>query len=135
MGKLTSEVKHAIGKADLFPLATASATGMPNVVPIKFVYVQDDDTLWLVDNFMTKTMQNLQQNQQASLNVLVTEDDIYLQIKGTTQIETHGDNYQAMREKVLAVKPDAPAKSLVLLKVTEVYQCKPGDTLGQRLDQ
>lgn len=135
MAKLTTELKQAIEKAELYPLATASDTGMPNVIPIKFVFVADDDTLWLTDNFMAKTMKNLRQNPQAAINIDIPSDDIYLQIKGTTQIETIGENYESMREKVLAVKPDAPAKSLVVMKITEIYQCLPGDTLGQRLDQ
>jgi predicted pyridoxine 5'-phosphate oxidase superfamily flavin-nucleotide-binding protein len=135
MAKLTTELKQAIAKAELYPLATASKTGMPNVIPIKFVFVADDDTLWLTDNFMNKTMKNLRQNPQAALNVDIPSDNIYIQIKGTTEIESIGENYEAMRKKVLAVKPDAPANSLVIMKITEIYQCLPGDTLGQRLDK
>ena len=62
MGKLSNVVKDAIGKADLYPLATASISGLPNVIPIKLVFIESDNELWLVDNFMTKTLQNLQQN-------------------------------------------------------------------------
>jgi predicted pyridoxine 5'-phosphate oxidase superfamily flavin-nucleotide-binding protein len=36
MGKLSTALKNAIEKAELFPLATASGSGLPNVVPIKF---------------------------------------------------------------------------------------------------
>ena len=62
MGKLSTVLKEAIVKAELYPLATASSSGLPNVVPIKLVFIENDNELWLVDNFMTKTLQNLQQN-------------------------------------------------------------------------
>ena len=134
MGKLSTALKNAIEKAELFPLATASDSGLPNVVPIKFVLIENDDELWLVDNFMDKTLQNLQQNPAAALNILIPDDNISFQIKGHTRIETEGANYQRMRDVVLKVKPDAPAKSLIVMDITEIFDCWPGNTIGQRLD-
>jgi predicted pyridoxine 5'-phosphate oxidase superfamily flavin-nucleotide-binding protein len=134
MGKLSTALKNAIEKAELFPLATASDSGLPNVVPIKFVLIENDDELWLVDNFMGKTLQNLQQNPAAALNILIPDDNISFQIKGHTRIETEGENYQRMRDVVLKVKPDAPAKSLIVMDITEIFDCWPGKTIGQRLD-
>ncbi len=134
MGKLSAALKKAIEKAELYPLATASESGLPNVVPIKFVLIENDDQLWLVDNFMVKTLHNLQQNPLVALNVLIPEDNISIQIKGKAYIVTEGEMYQRMRETVLKVKPDAPAKSLIVMDITEIFDCWPGDTLGQRLD-
>jgi len=134
MGKLTDAVKNAIKEADLYPLATASNSGHPNVVPVKFVLIENDSELWLVDNFMDKTLTNLVQNPIAALNILVPEKDIAYQIKGTTTIETRGDNYQKMRDIVLEVKPDAPAKGLIVMQVTEVFDCWQGPTIGHRID-
>ena len=134
MGKLSTALKNAIEKSELFPLATASDSGLPNVVPIKFVLIENDDELWLVDNFMGKTLQNLQQNPVAALNVLIPNDNISFQIKGNTRIETEGENYQRMRDVVLKAKPDAPAKSLIIMDITEIFDCWPGNTIGQRLD-
>jgi predicted pyridoxine 5'-phosphate oxidase superfamily flavin-nucleotide-binding protein len=134
MGKLNSTLKAAIEQADLYPLATASSAGLPNVVPVKFVLIENDDELWLVDNFMDKTLSNLEQNPVVALNVLIPEQNISYQIKGKTQIETTGDKYQKMRDIVLKVKPDAPAKGLVIMHVTEVFDCWPGPTIGNRLD-
>ena len=83
---------------------------------------------------MDKTLTNLVQNPIAALNILVPEKDIAYQIKGTTTIETRGDNYQKMRDIVLEVKPDAPAKGLIVMQVTEVFDCWPGPTIGHRID-
>lgn len=134
MGKLNNQVKIAIEQADLYPLATASNTGHPNVIPVKFVLIENDDELWLVDNFMDKTLTNLEQNPVVALNVLIPEQNISYQIKGKTQIETSGDKYQKMRDIVLKIKPDAPAKGLIVMHVTEVFDCWPGATIGHRLD-
>jgi uncharacterized protein len=135
MGKLNNQVKAAIKQADLYPLATASNIGHPNVIPVKFVLIENDDELWLVDNFMDKTLTNLEQNPAVALNVLIPEQNISYQIKGKTQIETSGDKYQKMRDIVLKIKPDAPAKGLIVMHVSEVFDCWPGATIGHRLDR
>ena len=134
MGKLSNVVKDAIEKAELYPFATASTSGLPNVIPIKLVFIENDNELWLVDNFMTKTIQNLQQNPAAALNVMIPDDKISYQIKGHTRIETKGDNYNRMRETVLKANPDHPAKSLVIKHITEIFDCWPGISIGNRLD-
>tara|TARA_B110000027_G_C15956327_1_gene227865 strand:- start:42 stop:449 length:408 start_codon:yes stop_codon:yes gene_type:complete len=134
MGKLSTALKGAIVKAELYPLATASSSGLPNVVPIKLVFIENDNELWLVDNFMTKTLQNLKQNPSAALNILIPDDNISYQIKGNTRIETDGENYNRMRESVLKANPDHPAKSLVIMQITEIFDCWPGSTIGDRLD-
>ena len=134
MGKLSTAVKEAIVKAELYPLATASSSGLPNVIPIKLVFIENDNELWLVDNFMTKTLKNLQQNPAAALNILVPDEKISYQIKGHTRIETEGKNYNRMKKKVLEANPDHPAKSLVIMHITEIFDCWPGNTIGNRLD-
>ena len=134
MGKLSTVVKNAIEKAELYPLATASSSGLPNVIPIKLVFIENDNELWLVDNFMTKTLHNLQQNPAAALNILIPDDEISYQIKGLTRIETEGKRYNRMREAVLKANPAHPAKSLVIMDITEIFDCWPGSTIGNRLD-
>ena len=134
MGKLSIALKEAIVKAELYPLATASSSGLPNVIPIKLVFIENDNELWLVDNFMTKTLKNLQQNPAAALNILVPDEKISYQIKGHTRIETEGKNYNRMKKKVLKANPDHPAKSLVIMHITEIFDCWPGSTIGNRLD-
>ena len=134
MGKLSIALKEAIVKAELYPLATASSSGLPNVIPIKLVFIENDNELWLVDNFMTKTLKNLQQNPAAALNILIPDEKISYQIKGHTRIETEGKNYNRMKKKVLKANPEHPAKSLVIMHITEIFDCWPGSTIGNRLD-
>lgn len=53
--KLSEEMKTAFSKVKIFPVATASNDGIPNVVPIGFCQLVDDETIWIVDNFMVKS--------------------------------------------------------------------------------
>ena len=134
-GKINSSTKKSHRGKPSLRIATTSNESVPNVVPVKFIIIENDDELWLVDNFMTKTLQNLQDNPIAALNILLPDQEISFQIKGTTSITSSGDKYQKMRDIVLAVKPDAPAKSLVIMNITEIFDCWPGNTIGQRLDK
>ena len=69
MAKLTEEMKTAFSKVKVFPVATASKDGIPNVVPIGFCWIVDDETVWIADNFMTKSLANLAENPVVALDV------------------------------------------------------------------
>jgi predicted pyridoxine 5'-phosphate oxidase superfamily flavin-nucleotide-binding protein len=130
---LTPEMKAAIAKAEVIPLATASSSGVPNVVPIRYVEVVADDLLWITDNYLRKTLENLRENPQAAFYVCSSEPKLAFQVKGSVEIATEGDDYQRMRARVLGLKPGLPAKSLVVLRIAEIYQCLPGSEAGARL--
>ena len=54
MVKLDEKMKTAFSKVKIFPVATASKDGVPNVVPIGFCQLVDDETIWIADNFMLR---------------------------------------------------------------------------------
>lgn len=130
---LTPDMKQALQQAELFPLATATKDGIPNVVPVKFVRVASDDRLWITDNYFNKTLANLRENPVAALYVYSTEPKLCVQIKGTVEVHTEGKDYEAMKAQVRQQKPDYPAKSLVVLQITGIFQCLPAAVPGQRL--
>ena len=130
---LTAEIQDAINRADLLPFATATPDGIPNVVPVKFVWVAAPDTLWIADNYFDKTLANLRANPQAALYVWSADPKLCVQIKGDITLHTEGPDYEAMRARTRAEKPDIPARSLVKLRVREIFQCLPGDGPGRRL--
>jgi len=133
MAKLTSDMKQAFNYTRLFPLATSTSSGIPNVVPVKFVFVESNDELWIVDNFMSKTINNMRKNPQAALYVYASDINICCQIKGNISIQTSGDKYDRMRKNVHKLFPDSPAKSLVVMNITDIYQCMPGINPGERI--
>jgi predicted pyridoxine 5'-phosphate oxidase superfamily flavin-nucleotide-binding protein len=93
MVKMTAEMKEAFSKVKLFPVATASKTGVPNVAPIAFVIMMGDDTLWLADNFMKKTLANLKENPNIAVYAWEPESKKCLQLKGKVEIKTSGPDY------------------------------------------
>jgi len=133
MSKLTDEVKSAIAGQGVFPVATASRDGCPNVVPISFVRVFDEENLLIVDNFMHKTRQNMEDNPQMAICVWDLERRLSYQLKGTTSIYHSGPVFEAalawVKEKMPALQP----KSAILMKVTDIYVCQPGENLGRKL--
>ena len=62
MVKLTAEIKEAFGKMKVFPVATATKDGTPNVIPLGIAELVSDDKVWFVDNFMNKTLSNIRVN-------------------------------------------------------------------------
>jgi predicted pyridoxine 5'-phosphate oxidase superfamily flavin-nucleotide-binding protein len=133
MVALTAEMKDLFSKVKLFPVATASKKGVPNVAPIAFVLLVKDDTIWLADNFMQKTLANVKENPRAAIYLYDSESKKCFQVKGTIDVKTSGEEYEKMKKMVHDKKPGLPAKSLLVMKITEVFECMPGPSAGKKL--
>jgi uncharacterized protein len=133
MVKLSADMKEALGKMKVFPFATASKDGTPNVIPLGIVWLIDDDTIWVVDNFMNKSLSNLRLNPKVAFYVWGPEIKGCFQIKGVAAIKTSGKEFDEMKERVNQKNPALPARSLVVIKITEVFDCQPGPKAGMKL--
>jgi len=133
VAKLTAEMKDAFSKMKVFPVATASKDGTPNVIPIGIVELVDDETIWITDNFMNKSLSNLRINPKIAIYIWGPEIKGCFQIKGVTSIKSSGKEYEEMKEKINKKNPALPARSLVIVKITEVFECKPGPSAGSKL--
>jgi hypothetical protein len=133
MVALTGEIKELFAKVKLFPIATASKKGIPNVTPIAFVMLVKDDTIWLADNFMQKTLANVKDNPHIALYLYDADSKKCYQVKGTVEVKTSGVDYDKMKKMVQEKKPGLPAKSLLIMKIAEVYECMPGPTAGKKI--
>jgi predicted pyridoxine 5'-phosphate oxidase superfamily flavin-nucleotide-binding protein len=134
MVKLTDEIKAEFAKMKIFPFATASKDGVPNVIPIGMCYLQEDDeTLWIVDNFFLKTMENLRANPRGAIYVWGPEINGCFQIKGDVKIIDRGEEYDEMRKIVKAKSDRFPARYLIKMKITDVFDCKSGPEAGKKL--
>jgi predicted pyridoxine 5'-phosphate oxidase superfamily flavin-nucleotide-binding protein len=128
---LTREMKDAIERTELFPFATATTDGIPNVVPIKYLQVADDRTLWITDNYLRKTLANLKHNPRAAVYVWSPEPKLCFQLKGIIEVRTEGPEYERMKARVRQQKADLPARSLIILHIQEIYECLPGAEAGK----
>jgi len=132
MTALTPEMKAAFEAVKVFPLATASKSGIPNVAPMGSVFLMDDETIWIGDNFMQKTLANVLENPKAALYVYGAGAKGCYQIKADVTVKTSGEEHARMKAMIHEKKPNLPAKSLLILKITEVYECMPGAEAGKR---
>ncbi|MCC4768555.1 pyridoxamine 5-phosphate oxidase [Methanosarcina sp. DH1] len=136
MVKLTDEMKEDFAKMKIFPFATASKGGEPNVIPIGMCDLQEDgETIWIADNYFNKTRNNLDENHRGAIYVWGPEIKGCYQIKGDIEIKTEGEDYEKMYKMVKSKGDRFPAKALAVMKITDVYECKPGagDEPGQKL--
>ncbi len=133
MVKLNADMKEAFSKMKVFPVATAAKDGTPNVVPLAMVELHNDETIWITDNFMNKSLSNLRINPKCAIYIWGPEIKGCFQIKGVTSIKTSGPEYEEMKANVNRKRPELPARSLVIVKITEVFECKPGPTAGVKL--
>ena len=133
MVKLTADMKEAFGKMKIFPIATASKNGTPNVIPIGVVELVSDDTIWITDNFMNKSLENLQANPKIALYIWGPEIKGCFQIKGQVTIKTSGKDFDEMKAKINKKNPALPARSLIIVTITEVFECQPGPKAGYKI--
>jgi uncharacterized protein len=134
MVKLTDEMKEDFAKMKIFPFATASKDGEPNVIPIGMCNLQEDgETLWIADNYFHKTRNNLDENPRGAIYVWGPEIKGCYQIKGDIEIKTKGADYEKMYKMVKSRGDRFPAKALAIMKITEVYECKSGAGAGKHL--
>ena len=117
MAQLTPEVKKAISKQEVFPVATSNQDGIPNVVYIKYLKVIDDQTVLIADNYLNKTRNNILNNGKITFVVLDDDKGSY-QIKGTAERLTKGDMFDEVQKWVLDKLPGTAA---VVMNVEEIY--------------
>lgn len=133
MVSLTNEIKQAFSTVKLFPIATASKAGEPNVTPHGFVMLVDDETVWIGDIFMKTTLKNVQENPRASIYLHGPETKGCYQVKGDITVKSSGPEYEKLNEIVKSKMPNAQAKHLLIMKISGVYQCAPGPDAGGKI--
>ena len=133
MVKFNAEMKSEFQKLKTIYLATASKAGVPNVVPIGAMFLIDDETLWVIDNFMKKTMNNVKENPVATLDIWNPDGTMSYQVKCDVKYENSGADYEKAKDMMHQKRADLPAKGLLKLTFKEIYQVKPGPGAGDKL--
>jgi predicted pyridoxine 5'-phosphate oxidase superfamily flavin-nucleotide-binding protein len=137
MTRLTQDMKDVMEKTRGYAVATCTKDGLPNVVPIHFVKILSDDEIMLADIFMKKTFENIQANPIVAISVWdwdVKPRKGY-QFKGTPRIETSGRIYDMAVEMVKAEKPDLTPKSVIIVKITDIFVTSPGPNAGKNVEE
>lgn len=134
MAKLTQEILDQMKNQRIYPLATASKDGVPNVVPVGMLIPKEDGTIWIIDNYFGKTIANMQENPVAAFYVWNPESKESWQVKGTLSVEDSGPDYEAAVAFARSIKEIFPAKHLVRMTVTDIYYVTPGDHAGKPVE-
>ncbi len=133
MAKMTPEMAEIFRANKTFMLATASLKGVPNVAPMGMVILQDDlETIWIVDNYMNKTLCNMLDNPVAAISVVQPDGHIAYEFKGTVKIENSGADYEKAVAFAHSKSDKYPAKNLIKISVTEIYCETPGPGAGAK---
>ncbi len=133
MVKMPAEVRQTLEKQKPVPIATASKDGTPNVVYVGLLKILDDENLMLVDNFFNKTAANLAENPKISILCYNGETKKSFQIKGDVTVCKEGESFDQMRKWVHGVNEKLPAKSCVMVKISEIYNAMWGPAAGKKV--
>lgn len=135
MAQMPQDCMDLINNSYAAAVATATPEGVPNVVCCSMKQAWDDQTVLISDQYMNKTLQNLQQNPYMSLSVWDNEHGY--QVKGPVTYENEGENYEAVAAQVHAILSsmgyDFYSKGVCWLHVQEVYSLTPGEEAGKLL--
>lgn len=110
-------------------LATASKDGVPNVVPVGMIWLAGDE-VWVVDNYFNKTLANIKENPVAAVYFL-GPDHSCLQLKGRAVYTTEGPDFEEAHAFAKKKGEQFPAKGLLKIVVSEVYDTAPGPNAGK----
>jgi predicted pyridoxine 5'-phosphate oxidase superfamily flavin-nucleotide-binding protein len=135
MAKLNQRMKEIFEKQRPIVLATATKDGIPNVVPVGMKKIIDDETILISDQYLNKTLKNIQANPRVAITVWA-ETEGY-QIKGTVTVETSGPLFEETirwaEERGKSINRPLRSKGALILKIMEIYSVSPGPNAGMRI--
>ncbi|MBS0012777.1 MAG: pyridoxamine 5'-phosphate oxidase family protein [Desulfobacterales bacterium] len=135
MAKMTERMQELFNKVPAAVLATATADGTPNAVPVGAKKILDDETILISDQFFNKTVANLKANPKVAVSFWEGHEGY--QIKGSVTIETSGQRFEETAKWIeeLGNKAGAPLKSkgAVIIQIDEIYALAPGPGAGKKL--
>jgi predicted pyridoxine 5'-phosphate oxidase superfamily flavin-nucleotide-binding protein len=135
MAKMTERMMEVFNKIPTAVLATATADGTPNAVPVGAKKIIDDETVLISDQFFGKTLANIKANPKVA--VTFWEGHEGYQLKGTVTVETSGARFEETAKWIeeMGNKSGFPLKSkgAVILKIDEIYGVAPGPGAGKKL--
>lgn len=129
MNKLDDKVKSLLNNSKVWHIATMD--DMPNVVPVLFKTIDENDNLVLFDVFMNKTEKNIKKNGKIALTVYDMETLKGYQLKGSAQYSTE----QALVDGGNSVTKNfgLETKGAVIVKVNQIIVTSPGPDNGKIL--
>ena len=127
---IPSEVKSMFGNHQLCWMATADASGVPNIAPMKQVWWIDEKSLVVGDMFMKVTAANIQANGRMALAAFDEAGERSWKLTGTATYVTEGPNYDLAQAGLEKRSPGKRFKGAVVFQIEAVYNQMPGPQAG-----
>jgi len=129
--KITQEIKELFEQVSVMALSTVDENGIPNVSAIASKKIIDDSTIWTIDTFHKKTLENIKQN--GNVAIAMWKDSIGYQIKGKAKHYTSGEIFENGKAWILTLKPQKIVKGVIEIKITDIYYLTPNYDLAGKL--
>ena len=131
MGKVSETIKEAYSTQRIVPLATVNKEGVPNVIYVGMWWWEDDETLCVVNNYLNKTLSNVNETGWVSF-VCYGKGGSY-QLKCMAKEAKEGPIYEKGKKIAKDRDKPYPGRSTVVCKVESIYQGSGGQGAGDRL--
>lgn len=131
MVKVPENIKEAFDTQRVIPMATVNSEGVPNVIYVGMWWWEDDETLCVVNNYLNKTLANLEETEWVSF-VCYGKNGSY-QLKCKASNHTQGTIYEKAHKIATDREKPYPGRSGVACKVVEIYQGSGGKGAGDKL--
>jgi uncharacterized protein len=129
---ITKEIEDFFEKTKVMVLATVDSKKIPNVVPIGSKKIIDKKTIWSIDTFHQKTLNNIEQNPNVALSMWQIGENTKegYQIKGKATYHTCGEIFEKARKWILKTKPNKIVKGVLEITVTDIFYLHPSYELA-----
>ncbi|NLF07840.1 MAG: hypothetical protein GX594_07660 [Pirellulaceae bacterium] len=132
---IPQEVKALFNRSHTCWMATADASGVPNVAPMRQLWWFDERTLVIGDLYMKTTSANVQATGRACLAAYEEATGKSWKLTGTAAYETDGPRYDMAQADLEKSKPGKRFKGVVAFTIDAVYDQVPGPNAGQLIVQ
>lgn len=129
---ITEAIKKLFEAQDIVAFGT-SAEGEPNVIAVYWKHIADESTIWLIDNYMNKTLSNLEKNPRVCVSLWDPESNEGYELKGTATYSSEGETFDKAKAWIQSINPKKNPKGVVEVKVSEIFTIEPGPAAGTRL--
>ena len=115
MVKVSENIMEAFNLQKVIPMATVNKNGVPNVIYVAIWWWEDNETLCVVNNYLNKTLQNIEDNGKVSF-VCFGKNGSF-QIKCETENITEGPIYEKGHKMATDREKPLPGRSTIVCKV------------------
>ncbi len=129
--KIPQEIQDIINNDKSISFGTTSKKGIPNINIIAIKKIADDKTILLADNYFNKTLENLIENNNATIITKNEVDRKWYQLKGICRYINEGHEYEEFKKWVKSIKETLPAKGMVVFEVEQIFNVASGPDAGK----